>query len=119
MEELQLKEIKTKLAASDFSGDDKAILILLIDKVQELAEELAVVSTKLKDTLEYAELLEQDMDNIKEELFGVNSFDTEEDEGEYNYTEIKCKSCGETIYVEEALLKEKLSCPNCNGELIK
>lgn len=119
MEELQLKEIKAKLAASDFSGDNKAILMLLVDKVQELTEELAVVSTKLKDTLEYAELLEQDMDNIKEELFGVNSFDMEEDEGEYNYTEIKCKSCGETIYVEEALLKEKLSCPNCNGELIK
>ena len=119
MEELQLNEIKAKLAASDFSKDNKDILMLLLEKVQELTEELAVVSTKLKDTLEYAELLEQDMDNIKEELFGINSFETEDDEEEYNYTEIKCKSCGETIYVEEALLKEKLSCPNCNGELIK
>ena len=119
MEELQLNEIKAKLAASDFSKDNKDILIFLIDKVQELTEELAIVNTKLTDTLEYAELLEQDMDNVKEELFGVNSFDTEEDEGEYNYTEIQCKTCGETIYVEEALLKEKLSCPNCNGELIK
>lgn len=119
MEEFQLNEIKAKLAASDFSKDNKAILMLLVDKVQDLTEELAIANSKLNDTLEYAELLEQDMDNIKEELFGVNSFDTEEDEGDYNYTEISCKSCGETIYVEEALLKEKLSCPNCNGELIK
>ena len=119
MDELQLKELKAKLADSDFSGDNKAILMILIDKINELTEELEEVNTKLNDTLEYAELLEQDMDNVKEELFGINSIDAEEDEGEYNYTEIKCKSCGETIYVEEALLKETLSCPNCNGELIK
>ncbi|WP_426349443.1 hypothetical protein ACPWSR_17155 [Alloiococcus sp. CFN-8] len=119
MEKFQLNEIKAKLAASDFTKDNKDILIFLIDKVQELTEELAIVNAKLTDTLEYAELLEQDMDNVKEELFGVNSFDAEEDEGEYNYTEIQCKTCGENIYVEEALLKEKLSCPNCNGELIK
>ncbi len=119
MDDFHLENLLQMIEKSSTLGDGKEIIKLLVSMVSDLSKDVEELKEKLSDTLEYAELLEQDMDTIKEELFGEGIFEGIEEEDDYKYTEVKCDNCHESIYVEEELLKEKLHCPNCDKELLK
>ncbi len=95
----------------------KDILIAMIKQINSLNEEVSTLKAKLEETAEYAELLEQDMDRIKEEIFGEEILDPTEEKEDFEYVEIKCSNCGESIYVEKALMNEAVYCPNCDNKL--
>lgn len=113
-----LEDIKNKVSDNDsMDQDTKIILNSLLIHINDMSNEITDLQKRLNETLEYAELLEQDMDNIKEEMFGEEIFDTFDEEEEFTYVEVKCNNCGENIYVENDLMKEHLFCPNCENKL--
>lgn len=113
----RLESVNKMIRKLEGNEEVKEILSNLMLHIENMTDEIQELKEKLQDTLEYAEFLEQDMDNIKEEIFGEEIVPSQEDDEEFIYVEVKCSKCGENIYVEDDLMKEHLHCPNCDNKL--
>lgn len=90
----------------------------IVDVLDELASTLTDVVEETDEMSELIDVLDQDLGDVEEVVFG----DDEDDEcccGDEEETyEITCPTCGNTIYIDESMLDEgEMKCPNCGQEL--
>lgn len=106
------------------------LIAALIDMVDEMANELAVLDETVNELNDYIEEIDEDLGEVEEYLY--------DDEDEYDcdcdcddcdcdcddcdcdcdcdedYFEVECPACGRTICFDESIDPEELICPACN-----
>ncbi len=108
----------------DLDANKKEVKV--INALMDVVDELALTVSDLEDELS---LVSAQVDEIDEDLGEVEEivYDEDFDDDECgcgcdccddDLFEVKCPSCGETIYVDESILEEgDIDCPNCGENL--
>ena len=93
----------------------------VIAAMMDLLEEMAATVTEHDNALDQAydelETLDQDLDDLVADLYGVDDEEDGEEEGEDLY-EVTCPNCGAVSTVDEDTLldqSQELVCPNCGA----
>ena len=93
----------------------------VIAAMMDLREEMAATVTEHDNALDQAydelETLDQDLDDLVADLYGVDDEEDGEEEGEDLY-EVTCPNCGAVSTVDEDTLldqSQELVCPNCGA----
>lgn len=91
----------------------------IVDVLDELASTLTDVVEETDEMSELIDVLDQDLGDVEEVVFGDDEDDDECCCGDEEETyEITCPTCGETIYIGESMLDEgEMQCPNCGQDL--
>ncbi len=91
----------------------------IVDVLDELASTLTDVVEETDEMSELIDVLDQDLGDVEEVVFGDDEDDDECCCGDEEETyEITCPTCGNTIYIDESMLDEgEMKCPNCGQEL--
>ena len=91
----------------------------IVDVLDELASTLTDVVEETDEMSEHIDVLDQDLGDVEEVVFGDDEDDDECCCGDEEETyEITCPTCGNTIYIDESMLDEgEMKCPNCGQEL--
>ena len=106
------------------------LIAALIDMVDEMAKEIALLDETVVELNDYIEEIDEDLGEVEEYLY--------DDEDEYDcdcdcddcdcdcddcdcdcdcdedYFEVECPACGRTICFDESIDPEELICPACN-----
>ena len=98
----------------DFTNKEGKILQAALD----LISDMALTISDLEDTVD---VLCQQVDLIDEDLEELEDFcydDEIEDDDDDEFISIDCPNCGDSIYIDDAILKDgELYCPNCEALL--
>ena len=87
----------------------------IVDVLDELASTLTDVVEETDEMSELIDVLDQDLGDVEEVVFGDDECCCGDEEETY---EITCPTCGNTIYIDESMLDEgEMKCPNCGQEL--
>ena len=91
----------------------------IVDVLDELASTLTDVVEETDEMSELIDVLDQDLGDVEEVVFGDDEDDDECCCGDEEETyEITCHTCGNTINIDESMLDEgEMKCPNCGQEL--
>lgn len=104
----------------DTQSNEGKIIAALVNLVDDISHELALVNDEIGALGEDVDALMEDMDDL--EGFVFDDYDEDEDDEDYDYDEdgmyeITCPACGDTVCLNEDMLSdENLSCPNCGAE---
>jgi hypothetical protein len=95
----------------------KYILFSLTKVVAELADKIEKLEASNLEINEYVAVLDENLGNIEDELYGF-----EEDDEEFNsfdYVDVCCKNCNEILAVEKTLVnsENEMLCPNCHSTI--
>ena len=98
------------------------LLLHIVDTLEDFADAINEVYEDQTDLADYVDFMDEDLSDVEEEVFGeiddeYDYFDDNDFEDDIDYIEVECPHCQETIYVEEDLLDEDASCPNCSEVL--
>ncbi|WP_244835349.1 CD1247 N-terminal domain-containing protein [Clostridium sp. BJN0001] len=112
----KIQNVRQEIASSH---DEKNRKIL-----SDIADVLDLMSDKLEEVIvneeamqENVQFIDDDLSGIQDELFEEVSID-DLNEMDDEYTEVKCSSCGKTVFIEKAALKnEFIPCPYCNKNI--
>ncbi len=112
--------LKGLMSGLELEPDKKETKVFnaIVDVLDELASTLTDVVEETDEMSELIDVLDQDLGDVEEVVFG----DDDEDEcccdDEEETYEITCPTCGNTIYIDESMLDEgEMKCPNCGQEL--
>lgn len=108
----------------DLDSGKKEIKMInaLLDVVEELASSVSDLEDELALVSAQVDEIDEDLGEVEEIVYDED-FDDDEcgcgccgDDDEL--FEVKCPSCGETIYVDESILEDgDIDCPNCGENL--
>ena len=104
------------------------LIAALIDMVDEMAEELAVLDETVNELNDYIEEIDEDLGEVEEYLYDdedecdcdCDDCDCDCDDCDCDcdcdeeYFEVECPACGRTICFDESIDPEELICPACN-----
>ncbi|MCR4397422.1 MAG: phage terminase large subunit family protein [Firmicutes bacterium] len=91
----------------DQAGKEGRILGQVIDVMVDVARAVTSIEEKQVDIESRLDALDEDLAAVEDDLY----------DEDYDYVEIECPHCKETICFDEDLLDEEseLCCPNCGG----
>lgn len=102
----------------DESTDQGKLVTKIIDVLSDFADAINELSDTQNELDEYVEAIDEDLSNVEDEIYGDedDSCGFDEDEEDYDYIELECPHCKETVYLDEDLVEsgEQLICPNCH-----
>jgi DNA-directed RNA polymerase subunit RPC12/RpoP len=114
----KLKNLEDKISCIKNPNDEyNAILFDMLGIIEEIVADVSDLNKNYDEINDYVTVLDENLGNIEEELFG---FEVEESEFEdFEYLDISCEVCGEQIAIEKSLLNEgsSLECPNCHNKI--
>ena len=105
------------------------LIAALIDMVDEMAKELAVLDETVNELNDYIEEIDEDLGEVEEYLYDEDEDECDYDcdncdcdcddcdcdcDGDEEFFEVECPSCGRTICFDESVDPEELICPACN-----
>lgn len=106
------------------------LIAALIDMVDEMAGELAVLDETVNELNDYIEEIDEDLGEVEEYLYDdedecdcdcdCDDCDCDCDDCDCDcdcdeeYFEVECPACGRTICFDESIDPEELICPACN-----
>lgn len=106
------------------------LIAALIDMVDEMANELAVLDETVNELNDYIEEIDEDLGEVEEYLYDdedecdcdcdCDDCDCDCDDCDCDcdcdedYFEVECPACGRTICFDESIDPEELICPACN-----
>lgn len=108
------------------------LLLAIIDTLDSMAQTIADNEAELTELTAQVDEIDEDLATVEDDFYGDEDefYDDEDeddhcdcgceddDEEEEEFYEVECPECGETIYLDEDLLKEDfIVCPNCNTEI--
>ena len=109
----------TKGLAEGFGLDESKNECRLIKELIEIVDELA---SDLEDANREIERLNDYIEEIDEDLGDLESY-TYEDDDEYDddfddsdFISAECPSCGETIYLDDSVDPDDVTCPACGAK---
>ncbi len=113
--------LKGMMNGLELEADKKETKVFnaIVDVLDELASTLTDVVEETDEMSELIDVLDQDLGDVEEVVFGDDEDDDECCCGDEEETyEITCPTCGNTIYIDESMLDEgEMKCPNCGQEL--
>lgn len=95
----------------------KEILLNLTNIVSELTIEVEKIKESQTEINEYVTILDENLGNIEDELYG---FEEEDEEfNSFDYIDVCCKRCNEILAVEKTLVnsENEILCPNCHNSI--
>lgn len=86
----------------------------IIQVLKQISEEIEIISENQADLEEYLNDIDEDLAYVEDDLY-----DIDDDYEDQDFVELKCGSCGETVYVDPGIVEdmEKITCPNCNQDI--
>lgn len=110
------------------------LLLAMIDTLDSMAQSIADNEAELTELTAQVDEIDEDLAVVEGDFYGEedNFFTDDEDDEQHDHCdcgcededeeeefyEVECPECGETIYLDEELLKEEfIVCPNCNTEI--
>ncbi len=122
-----LKGLADGLGVDETTKEGK-IIVKLLDLVNDMAEKIDILEKQNAELYSYIEEIDEDLGNLEEELYSLEDEDDDysdlnddddfvPSEGDEDYYEIECPSCGEKICFTDDIDIEELVCPAC-GELV-
>ena len=113
--------LKGMMNGLELEADKKETKVFnaIVDVLDELASTLTDVVEETDEMSELIDVLDQDLGDVEDVVFGDDEDDDECCCGDEEETyEITCPTCGNTIYIDESMLDEgEMKCPNCGQEL--
>ena len=103
----------------DIDSDSKEgrLLSAIIDVLDDMAYELSDVTKAVEEMEDQIDMIDEDLDGLEEYVYDDDECDDEECDCDELY-EAVCPSCGESIYLDEDMLKEgSIDCPSCGEHL--
>lgn len=100
----------------DESTKEGKVLVHIIDVLQDFADAIDDLAYDQEELEEYVEYMDEDLSDVEDEVFGdldEDDYDDYDFEDDIDYVELECPHCHETLYIEEDLLDEDATCPNC------
>ncbi len=91
------------------------VLTEIVNVLKAMAEEVDEISGSQKDMEDYIDAMDEDLSSLQDDVYD-NDYELFEDEGN-NFIQLKCSNCGDDVYVDKDIIKqkEKITCPNCHG----
>ncbi|KYH29807.1 MULTISPECIES: CD1247 N-terminal domain-containing protein [Clostridium] len=113
----RLSSLKEEIKDIESKGNFKEYKILsdMSDILMDIAVKIDKTEDSISEINEYVTVLDENLGNIEEEIYG---FEEEEEEfNSYDYVDIECNKCHEILAVEKEFLNEEdeLKCPNCHN----
>jgi len=106
-----LKGLASGLALDESKPETK-LINALIDLIDDIALTVADLDDELAVVTEQVDLIDEDLESLEEDFY-----EDDEDE-EDDLIKITCPSCGDDIYIDDAILNDgELQCPNCGETL--
>lgn len=112
-----IKQAITGLSSADISNETKDILLDLTKVVAELADKVEKLEESHLEINEYVTVLDENLGNIEDELYGFEEDD--EEFSSFDYVDVCCDKCNETLAVEKTLVnsENEILCPNCHNSI--
>lgn len=112
-----INQVINKLNSVDTSNDIKDILLNLTEVIAEMSERIEKLEKSHLEINEYVSVLDENLGNIEDELYG---FEEEDEEfNSFDYIDVCCNKCNETLAVEKTLVdsENEILCPNCHNSI--
>lgn len=96
---------------------EKEILLELSNIVYEITEKVEKMEKSQSEINEYVTILDENLGNIEDELYGFEEDD--EEFSSYDYIDIQCNECNAILAIEKSLMnnENELICPNCRNTI--
>lgn len=96
---------------------EKEILLELSNIVYEITEKVEKMEKNQSEISEYVTILDENLGNIEDELYGFEEDD--EEFSSYDYIDIQCNKCNAILAIEKSLMnnENELICPNCRNSI--
>lgn len=111
----------------DAESKEGKMLNAIIDVLGDMAFEISDMQDVVGELGDQIDMIDEDLDGLEEVVYGDEDEDDdeccdEEDDEEYeaegDLYEITCPTCGDSIYLDEDMLKEgEMTCPSCGEHL--
>lgn len=101
-------------------SDEGKLLRKIVEVIDEIADKVLELDAEQGAIVEQIELIDDDLAELEEFVYGdeEGSLD-EEDDDDFDYFEIECPNCKQTVYIDDDFLDDDspIVCPNCDQEI--
>ncbi len=110
----------------DDSTDQGKVLKVIADVLDEIAGSVEDLAVEVDEAVELIDAIDQDLGELEDDLYEDDDeyddededYDDDDDDFEDAMYECVCPSCGDTIMLNEAIIKDgSIDCPNCGENL--
>lgn len=126
----KMSYLKGYLDATDIDTSSKEgkILVQMAEVMQDVVAYVEDLQGQVDELTELAEILDEDLGSVEEDIYDLDDDEDEDDECEDEYDdedldeddlyEVVCPTCGDSILLNEDMLSEgSMACPGCGEEL--
>ncbi len=114
-----LKGLAEGMEVGNDSKEGKLLLQIIevlndfADEVDDVYDELDDLNDAVLELDDYIETIDEDLADLEDEIYDLDAEDFEDDEDDFE--EVDCPDCGESFFVDSALIDkgEDIECPNC------
>lgn len=109
-EEIRELQIEKDTKEYEILSNMNEILLEVVKKIDKMENNIIEIN-------EYVTVLDENLGNVEEEVFG---FEEEDEEfHSYDYIDIECSKCHEILAIEKDFLNEEdsITCPNCYNSI--
>lgn len=98
-------------------SDEGKVLIKIIDCLDELTEAVIDIAADQDDLFEQVDAIDEDLADVEDIVY--EDEDDDDDDDDFEYFEVECPNCHETVYIDEDYFDEEnpIVCPNCDEEI--
>ena len=113
-----LKGLSEGLALDTDTKEGK-LIAAIIDVLDDMCAELAVMQEELYDVEDGLDAVSDDLSDVEDFMYEyLDEEDEDEDDEEEECFETTCPTCEEKIYFDDTVLEEgQVICPNCGEKL--
>ncbi|MFZ7133841.1 MAG: CD1247 N-terminal domain-containing protein [Eubacteriales bacterium] len=107
-----LKGLCDGLEVDDSSKEGK-VLVKIVEILEDMTNALEGIGDAYDDLEDYVELIDEDLMEVEDEVYGLEMFDEDDTD---DYYEINCPNCGEDFITDYEELEDddfEVECPSC------
>ena len=109
-----LKGLAAGLALEETSREGK-LFAQVIDVIDSLAEAVTELQDDYDDLVDYAEAIDEDLNELEEDVYDAD-LELDEDDDDDMFS-VECPDCHEIVYIDDDMLEDddivEILCPNC------
>ncbi len=100
-------------------SDEGKVLVKIIECLDEMAEAIYDLAADQDDLFDQVEAIDEDLSEVEDIVFDEDDDDYYDDEDDFEYFEVECPKCHETIYIDDDFFDDDkpIVCPNCDEEI--
>lgn len=89
----------------DAESKEGKVVREIVNVLNEMAEEIEEIKDSQRDIQDYVDALDEDLTSLEDDLYDEDdNYDEEEIE---DFVDMTCDNCGETVYIDTAILQGK------------